>query len=143
MTQPPHVATPNAHALRVYVGGAVPDVHRVRMLMRAIESAGHEVLCDWTTLAYREPYVENRQTNQPLAAAMLEAATSCDVFVLADHPALRGGLIECGMALAHGRSVIVSGMVRESIFFTLPNLEFVATDHHVVAALADVKRHAE
>jgi hypothetical protein len=135
MTQPLHRPS-NAAPIRVYVAGAVADTDRVRALICAIELAGHVVVCDWTTAPYQEPYLDNEASNRPLAAEMLEAASRCDVLVLADHPALRGALMECGMALAHMRRVIVSGMVRASIFFTLPNVELVATDHEVVVALA-------
>jgi hypothetical protein len=122
----------------VYVGGAVADIERVRALIDAIESAGHQILCNWTRLPYREPYLEHKEINRPLAQAMVDAASTCDVFVLADHPALRGGLMECGMALPHARRVIVINMERSSIFFTLENVESVARDDDVIKALTEM-----
>ncbi|MEA2188945.1 MAG: hypothetical protein QOK16_3956 [Solirubrobacteraceae bacterium] len=138
-----YIPRSNAAPVKVYVAGAVADVDRVRALIHAIQSAGHKIVCDWTSLPYREPYLDNEEVNRPLAAEMVAAASSCDVLVLADHLALRGALMECGMALASARRVIVSGTVRPSIFFTLPNVELVATDREVVVALERAQRHSD
>lgn len=132
---PAHGVRPSSPATskNLYVGGALGDVVRVRRLMQACISEGHALTLDWTTL----PVGPSGADHSARAAAMRDAVLACDVFVLADHLAARGALVELGVALGAGIPAVVCTAVRWSDFFELSGVVQVA-DHELCATLRSI-----
>jgi hypothetical protein len=120
--------------MKVYVGGALSDEARVQRLMRTCVDYGHELTLDWTTLAIGQAKSEQRSP----ASAMRDAVLACDVFVLADHADIRGGLIELGIAVGAGKPAFICAAARPSVFFALPNVRRLAHDHDLIEALRSI-----
>ncbi len=110
--------------MRVYVGAKFEDAPRARALMTRLEENGHVITYDWTK---HEPSTPKDMLYQ-CAVNDLEGVVSCDVFMLLWHPALKGGLVELGAALALRKGVIVIGAPHPNdqpcVFFHDPSILF-------------------
>ncbi len=120
--------------LSVYVAGKVNGAElAIGGLMKTIRDAGHRIKWDWRTIQAYKPYLDHPDHNQPIAEDMRTAIAGADRFVLLDDPELLGAHIELGMFLATHFSlkecayIMPGDNFRQSIFYTLPQVEVVET----------------
>lgn len=123
---------------RFYVAGkaaaAEDDVTTVAV---ALERIGWTPTLDWTNLDVTKPYASNPAANRGAAAAMIDAAATCDLLVLLWHPMVFGAMAEFGAAIGNGAQVALLGWpddARDSVFFA----HRAVTRH---ANIADLVRH--
>ena len=121
--------------LRVYVAGASKELDRCRGAMKMIERAGGVITLDWVAAIEAEGLANeglDNEKRQRYARADFEGVGSADlIWLLASPLASTGSWTELGIALALGKTIVVSGPARErSIFCSLATFE---TDHDLEA----------
>lgn len=121
---------------RAYIAGRLGEEREVRRLQSQLGALGYKPALDWTAMEVARPYRDHPREAWDAAARMRRAVCGSDLFVLLWAPDLLGALIECGMALGHGRRVIVVGAERESIFYSLPEVTMVDSVDGIAQALA-------
>jgi hypothetical protein len=106
----------------VYVASKAENYPVVRLFMRALEDAGHDITHDWTHqvehFGASPPSIDMRRQS---AMDDEKGVRACDVFILVMHKGMVGSLIEFGMALALNKEIYIVGDVMnlpvDSIFF--------------------------
>lgn len=132
----------------VYVASRVHEADRAKALAKELEAIGYRTVLDWTSFQVKKPYRENRSANRDFAIRAVEAARDADVFVLLDAPGMVGAYIETGVAIAETlrnpkKRVFVAGEpMRDSVFFSLPSVEYVDSTDEIIEALTPQKAAA-
>jgi len=96
-----------------------------------LQDRGHINICKWWEMnGVAKPYLDNIDTNAPLAVKMSKAACAAQVFVLFARDDILGAAKEFGMSLATAeydpdKRIYVVGAytARQSIFYTHPRVE--------------------
>jgi nucleoside 2-deoxyribosyltransferase len=105
--------------VKIYVASSFVNQSEVKQAMATLRSLGHEITMDWTAES------EVGKDAQELAAYRVQCAEAdfrgvrtADVVMVINHPAIKGGLVEMGMALALKKKVFVAFPGRVSNIFT-------------------------
>ncbi|HEY8109219.1 MAG TPA: hypothetical protein VIF43_04400 [Patescibacteria group bacterium] len=128
-----------------YVASRVREADRAKALAKGLADIGYRTILDWTSYEPKKPYRENRTANREFSIQAVEAARDADVFVLLDAPGMVGAYIETGVAIAETlrnpkKRVFVAGEpMRDSVFFSLPSVEYVDSTEEIVEALTPQK----
>lgn len=94
--------------MKVYVASKAENYPEVRLVMRALEDAGHTITHDWTVqVETAGPMPQNIVYRRECAHQDEQGVRECDVFVLIMHKGVTGALIEFGMALALDKRVFI------------------------------------
>lgn len=117
--------------MKVYVASKFENYEAVREAVHFVKSLGHEVTHDWTATdefgADGKPGNSNGdlslEDQQRHAAADFLGVRRADCLLLLGHPAMCGGMVEFGVALALGKPIAVVAPERcFTIFYTLPGV---------------------
>lgn len=131
----------------VYVAGKVAeDNSSIQDVVGRFEKAGFTISYDWTRAkGIQKPYLDHAKRNAAAAEDMRNGVKVCEVFVLLCGGDIYGAMAEFGMALAavipeafSQRRIYVVGLpeqMRQSIFFTLPDVMVCETVDEVLADL--------
>lgn len=138
------------NAMRVYVAGRTSDTERVRRVQQMVRDRGGEITFDWTDVEGPNAQGEIRRdwSGAPLRARALsererQAVVDADITILCWGDGACGALLETGIAMGAGRSVIVLGATRESVFWYLPNVYRHDTEQHLGWLLDDLFRNPD
>lgn len=121
--------------MRIYVAAKFEEAERARAFMDRVEPGIGRITHDWTN--------EDPATPEALLAGCaskdVQGAATADAVVLLWHPALQGGLVEIGVALGLGITVVIVGApaAARCIFFRL--CQRVETEDQALALLAGMK----
>lgn len=125
-----------------YISGRVGKESAVIELHQVLQRHEFSITYDWTTADIRKPYLLHTTHNRPFAEAMRQGACEAEIFILFWHPTLLGALIELGMSLGTGyvtaetrRVYIIGQDIRESLFYTLPEVTICQTTDDVIRDL--------
>lgn len=111
-------------------------------MMEDLEARGHEITFDWTKnpeSGIRSDWSEHSQEARVRALQERIAVNTADLVILLYEATGLGCLFETGMAMGAGIPTIVVTNTRESVFFYLPWVQRVHSDHDVL----EVLRHPE
>ena len=127
----------------VYVAGRTADTAWVRQVQEIVREHGGYITFDWTG---PDGEIRADWSDQPERAAQLsrrerQAVMSADLTILCWSPGALGALLETGIALAHGKDVIVLGEPRESVFWYLPGVKRAA-DETALRAILRIRQAA-
>lgn len=103
------------------------DANRAADLIKRLENAGHHCTFDWTGFS--------PEAARDRGEHMLNSARFSDFTVLIWNEYLLGALLECGAALAAGRSLYIVGLPDPSIFWDLTNVVIVKDEDALFDAL--------
>ena len=120
--------------MKIYFASASANWPEVRKWMNLARVRGHEITFDWTTM------VEQHGRGEPLStkhAILKEAAHKdragvydCDVLINLWTNDQCGALLETGMAIAHGKWVLIAANsmldIRYSVFWELNQIEQIS-----------------
>lgn len=128
--------------MRIYVAGKTTQLERVRDMMDELHVRGHDITFDWTKNP--ETGIRHDWSDYPLQAAErasgeVDAVLSADLVILLYEATGLGSLFEAGIAIGARIPTIVVTSTRESVFFYLPWVKRVHSDHDVL----EVLRHLE
>jgi hypothetical protein len=122
--------------MKLFVSGKIGAEADPAALMRLLQSYGHEVTFDWTTIPHLRPYEENAEASARAAALELAGVQDADVLVLVSHDRGVGMFVELGAALALGKPVVaVARPPARTMFFFHPLVSCVPGVDEVPAAL--------
>ena len=128
----------------VYVAGKVgKDLTVVKAVNARLQDMGYAITYDLSSeRGIRKPYLNHVETNRPYAMKMRNAATTCDVFVLLVGEDMLDTAIVLGIAIGTSMTypdkqvyIVSSQDMRQSIFYTLPNVHLVGTVQDLYEAL--------
>lgn len=130
--------------LRIYTASRFANYARVRALNEQLRDLGHEVTHDWTVTDEFVDGVPKVSSEADLsiddrrryAVDDLRGVRTADLVIfLAEDGDYCGALIEFGAAAALGITAWIISPWRTSIFWSLPNVEVLATEAEVLAKL--------
>lgn len=116
---------------KVYVATSFQNITEARVLMLALEQAGHTVTHDWTTCAVDPSWPAEQQAAylQDCGRADYNGVYQADAVVLINHTASRDAMFEFGAAVALGLPTFVLYPERRvSVFFHKAHLCADMTD---------------
>jgi hypothetical protein len=119
----------------VYVAAKWEEKARARKFMDVVESLGNRITCDWTKEPDPETKPEHERGMYLHACGMdaLNGALGAQVLVLLGHPKVRGALVEFGVALGRGATILVVEREKcENIFFNCDGVLHV-TEQEAIA----------
>jgi hypothetical protein len=124
----------------VYVASKAENYLVIRLFMRALEEAGHDITYDWTTaVEVNGPAGGNINYRREMAALDLNGVKECDIFVLVMYKGMVGSLIEFGAALAWDKHIYIVGdaenMPVQSIFFDSTEITWHYPSLHAIPNL--------
>ena len=122
----------------VYVAGRTADTVWVRQIQEIVREHGGEITFDWTGSdgEIRSDWSDASERAAQLSSRELKAVLDADLTILCWNSGALGALLETGIALAHGKDVIVLGEPRESVFWYLPNVVRAADEDELRSILA-------
>lgn len=122
--------------MNVYVASSTRNLEQVHAVQQWVREEGHTITHDWAaTIPAGHQGGDDGLTHQQAQTAAerdLRGVRRADLIIALYHPALFGGLIEVGAAIAHGWPVWLTAAGvwsvddwRESVFFHLSNVHRV------------------
>ena len=87
--------------MKFYIAARFGLKDEVREVYKTLENKGHEIMADWTEHKPVKPYADNQEVSQEYSVEDIDAAMSCDVFILISSDAGTGMYIELGAAIAN------------------------------------------
>lgn len=130
--------------MQIYVAGSLADISTVREVQRAVVSAGHDVILDWTSGpdSSLTDYSNHSEAAQWVASDDLRAVVDADAVILvASGGDGIGMFVEFGAALLRAEQgdlahvVVVGTHDDQSVFFHHPAVTRVATVAEWLAGL--------
>lgn len=91
---------------RVYVASKFENTDAVRDAYARLRALGFVITFDWTGCAVTDPGYPHEH-----AQADFTGVASADLFLLIDHPGMKGAFVELGIALAYEKPVYIVGAV--------------------------------
>lgn len=86
--------------MKFYIAAKFQLKEKVREIYTRLQEEGHEITADWTLHKSIKPYEDNPDIAQEYAIEDINAAQSCDVFVILSEEAGTGMYVELGAAIS-------------------------------------------
>ena len=107
--------------MKFFVSGKVGVEGDVRVAMKVLRDAGHEITFDWTTIDHLRPYDENAAASREAAIKESRGVEDADVLIVLSHDRGVGMYVELGIAIGSGVPVrVVTNVESRTMFFHHP-----------------------
>jgi len=128
--------------MKFFVSGKVGAEGEAKALMAALESAGHEIVFDWTRIRHLRPYDENSGASREAACKEARGIKDADVLVILAHEKGVGMYVELGIAIGVGIPVrVVTDVESRSMFFHHPLVTRVPSIRQIIEEFAFSPTH--
>lgn len=130
--------------MNIYVAAKWEEKSHVRLLYKVLTERGHVITHDWTQEEEGDRQGEELEKYlRDCADKDYEGVMAADVVILVDHPRLRGGMVELGLALAWGKTIYVlkNGFDMapvDCIFYHMPEIRHLPGIEDILKELEDV-----
>jgi len=119
--------------MKFFVSGKVGDNDIIKSVMKALESAGHEITFDWTTIEHLRPYDRNAEVCREVAISETCGVKSADVLVIIAHDKGVGMYVELGIAIGASIPIrVVTKVESRTMFFHHPLVKKVNSIDEVI-----------